>query len=215
MRCVNTGTGCLEFYPIGKDPGYAILSHRWEDEEVTYDDMQQGLAHYQTKRGYYKLRQACVQAREDDLEYLWMDTCCINKDSSREVDEAINSMFAWYTEAVICYAFLSDVKSEDPTTSLENSIWFTRGWTLQELLAPQDVEFYDADWTCLGTKRNLAKRVAQASRIHVEVLTQPGNLFTMSIAQRTSWASRRSTTRVEDIAYCLLGLSSGHANELR
>lgn len=206
MRCINTRTGCLEFYPTTEKPGYAILSHRWEDEEVTYDDMQKGLAQYQSKKGFYKLRKVCEQAQEDGIDYAWIDTCCINKDSSHELGEAINSMFAWYAGAVVCYAFLSDVEMGHSTKNLENSVWFTRGWTLQELLAPFDVEFYDADWQWLGTKRQLADQVARASGIDVAVLTDKRSFLAAPIAQRMSWSARRATARVEDLAYCLLGI---------
>lgn len=146
MRCINTRTECLEFYPNDEDPGYAILSHRWENEEITYDDMRKGLAQYQSKKGYHKLHKVCEQARDDGIDYVWIDTCCINRDSSHELGEAINSMFAWYAGAVVCYAFLPDVEMGHSVKTLDNSAWFTRGWTLQELLAPFDVEFYDADW---------------------------------------------------------------------
>lgn len=206
MRCINTRTGELELYPTDTNPGYAILSHRWEDEEITFEDMTKGSAHCQSKKGHRKLARAVQQAQADGLEYVWIDTCCINKDSSHELAEAINSMFAWYAEAVICYAYLADVVADDAEKTLEKSVWFTRGWTLQELLAPHDVESYDADWTSLGTKRQLAEQVSHASGIDIPYLKSEADFFLAPIAQRMSWASRRNTARLEDQAYSLLGI---------
>lgn len=136
----------------------------------------------------------------------WIDSCCIDKTSSAELSEAINSMFDWYRNSQACYAYLSDVNSpcDDPkslTESLESSKWFTRGWTLQELLAPRWVEFFDLNWNTLGTKSSLQSEI--------EAITGISHLFDFRnacIAQKMSWASRRETTRIEDEAYCLMGI---------
>lgn len=137
-----------------------------------------------------------------------MDTCCIDKTSSSELTEAINSMFAWYSQCVICYALLKDLDSaathKDPAL-LGRSRWFTRGWTLQELIAPQFLVFYGADWEKIGTRDALVVEVAEASGIDVDVFVN-GRLAQYSIAQRMSWAAGRQTTRVEDEAYCLLDI---------
>ena len=148
MRLLNTTSIEVERF-TGKVPPYAILSHRWEDDEVTLEDMKPGGAGKGMK-GYRKLRISCTMAERQGLNYIWIDTCCIDKTSSAELSEAINSMFRYYEEAKICYAYLSDVASvkipnpwEDNTSDFYNSVWFTRGWTLQELIAPKNQRFYN------------------------------------------------------------------------
>ena len=133
----------------------------------------------------------------------------IDKSSSAELSEAINSMFKWYQEAEVCYAYLQDVCDDSgSSTSMEvlNARWFTRGWTLQELIAPKKVEFYDRNWVPLGTKHSLASVITIVTNIPKEVLKDTALLYSTSIAARMSWAARRCCTRPEDIAYCLLGL---------
>lgn len=129
-------------------------------------------------------------------------SCCIDKSSTAELSEAINSMFRWYRTAAICYAYLSDVSH---LTDLEQSRWFTRGWTLQELLAPKDVRFYSSHWKLLGSKLQMSDRLWEKTGIEPEVLST-GVFDHVSIAMRMSWAAGRKTTRVEDAAYCLMGM---------
>lgn len=161
-------------------------------------------------KGYQKIQNACKLAINDGIDYLWVDTCCINKESSAELTEAINSMYPWYKAAAVCYAFLSDVDGiavdEDVMyQKISSSVWFERGWTLQELLAPQQVVFYNRQWEFFGTKQTLSKLLTARTGIDEDVLNgEP--LSTRSIAQRMSWASQRVTTRDEDKAYCLLGI---------
>jgi hypothetical protein len=139
-----------------------------------------------------------------------MDTCCIDKSSSAELSEAINSMFQWYSNADLCYAYQSDVdSSEDPSlgsSTFQKSRWFTRGWTRQELIAPSEVIFLALGWKEIGTRESLCEVISQITRIDQQVLQYPDTRETISIAQRMSWASRRKTNRIEDQAYCLLGL---------
>lgn len=191
------------FFETGVPP-YAILSHRWGDEEILYQDMVPAADQSKTQRkvGYFKLLGSCNLARKQGYEWIWIDTCCIDKSSSAELSEAINSMYQWYQAAQVCYAYLDDVESQD---TLTESKWFTRGWTLQELIAPDTVEFYSARWVFLGTKRDLVRSVAAKSGVDVQVL-MGGDPLEMSVARRMYWASHRVTTRVEDEAYCLLGL---------
>ncbi len=156
-----------------------------------------------------KILNACRVAREHGYQYIWIDSCCIDKQSSSELSEAINSMYAWYERADVCYAYLADVPpDENPRKSgsaFRRSRWFTRGWTLQELLAPNNLVFLSMDWARLGAKDELANLVSYITdiSIHALVRTQFGHF---SVAQRLSWAARRETTRVEDRAYSLLGL---------
>lgn len=152
--------------------------------------------------GYAKIDACCAQARSDGWEYAWIDSCCIDKSSSAELSEAINSMFKWYENAEIGYAYLSDVDAEDEIPKqLENSAWFTRGWTLQELLAPGTLVFFDRYWVEIGTKSSLEDHVSKITGIR-----ELWNFRSCCIAEKMSWAAGRTTTRVEDEAYCLMGL---------
>ena len=135
MHLINTENLKIEDFPPNRIPRYVILSHRWEDEEVSFQDMQTGLA--LGKAGYVKIERFCDQARSNGFQHAWIDTCCIDKTSSAELSEAINSMYRWYQNAEVCYTYLSDVHTETilEDASFANSAWFTRGWTLQELIA--------------------------------------------------------------------------------
>ncbi|KAF2027656.1 hypothetical protein EK21DRAFT_71377 [Setomelanomma holmii] len=157
------------------------------------------------KPGYMKIVKTCEIARSNyNLPYAWVDTCCINKASSAELSEAINSMFRWYEEAWVCLAHLSDVT--DTQLSFHQSRWYTRGWTLQELIAPKDVVFFDGDWTFRGTKQTMSTHISMITGIPEQVLDRSLDLHEIPVAQRFSWASKRETTRVEDLAYSLLGI---------
>jgi len=206
MRLINVNTRKLEECLGDPIPRYAILSHTWEVEEVTFADYQSG--HFKHLEGYAKIDGACRQAKADRLTHIWVDTCCIDKSSSSELSEAINSMFQWYANSHICYAYLSDVQSFSDVRKkrFAESRWFTRGWTLQELLAPLTVEFYGRAWQYLGSKSELCNEIQLITRIDTKVLRDPGRIKGQSISTRMSWAARRETTRIEDIAYCLLGL---------
>lgn len=212
MWLINTDTLKLEFFMESKIPSYAILSHTWEDEELNFQELGQESA--RLKKGYAKILKTCEEARKQKLQYAWVDTCCIDKTSSAELTESINSMFAWYKQAAICYALLSDVTfepdAEDNTDRLSGSRWFTRGWTLQELLAPSKILFYDRDWRLIGNKQSLAKEIASVTGIDSSVLMGMSRLGQRSVAERMHWASRRETTRTEDLAYCLLGIFDVH-----
>lgn len=202
MRLLRVNTHDLELVEFQADPPpYAILSHRWEAEEFLYTDL--GSKSATQKAGFAKIRGALEQAKTDGLEYLWADTCCIDKANNTELSEAINSMYRWYKQAEICYAYLSDVENLD---ELAASKWFTRGWTLQELLAPQDLVFFSRDWDPIGTKAELVERLSDTTGIEHAILQGSSPIASASIAQRMSWVSERATTRAEDIAYCLLGI---------
>ncbi|KAF2029556.1 HET-domain-containing protein [Setomelanomma holmii] len=160
MRLINCSTLQLEEYFGDKVPRYAILSHTWGDEEVTFADFTHDQAGARKKKGYGKISHTCRQALQDGLHYAWVDTCCIDKTSSAELSEAINSMFAWYAYSCVCYVYLADVAAADFHTKSHRSRWVTRGWTLQELLAPSDLMFYDTIWHPLGTRQVLADTVS-------------------------------------------------------
>ena len=198
----NGGFSLIERF--GDDiPPYAILSHTWgsPDEEVSFQDIQASSG--DKKRGYRKILFCGKQAVDDGLKFFWVDTCCIDKTSSAELSEAINSMYMWYGAAQVCYAYLADVTS---IGSLPNSRWFTRGWTLQELIAPAEVVFFNQDWERLGTRLDLSEHIQDCTGVPERVLYEETSLDSFSVAQKMSWASNRDTTRVEDQAYCLMGI---------
>ncbi|CZR65327.1 related to vegetatible incompatibility protein HET-E-1 [Phialocephala subalpina] len=200
----------------GKTPEYAILSHTWgaDIEEVTYRDLIDGTG--KNKVGYEKIRFCGEQARHDDLQYFWVDTCCIDKSNNNELAEAINSMFRWYRDAAKCYVFLSDVPRADVDTTdhshqlplesaFRTSRWFTRGWTLQELIAPTSVEFFSENWELLGDRKSLERHICEITTIPIKAL-RGSPLAEFSATERMSWAETRQTTREEDMAYSLLGI---------
>ncbi|KAI1139396.1 HET-domain-containing protein [Hypoxylon sp. FL0543] len=207
MWLIDTRTHELKLFrdPAEIEYSYAILSHTWGDHEISYQDIQNP---FQRNSGRFgKIAGACRLAHARRLRYAWVDTCCIDKSSSAELSEAINSMFKWYMQSALCIVYLEDLPSEG---SFEQHFpackWLTRGWTLQELIAPRVVEFYDASWTYRGCKSDLKTFLAGVTRIDEEVLSDSQTMFEVPVARRMSWASMRQTTRVEDKAYCLLGI---------
>lgn len=167
------------------------------------------LARSSEKKGFQKIEYCCQQAASDGLEWVWIDTCCIDKASSAELTESINSMFRWYRAAAVCYVYLADVPRNLRLTTIEKKLaksrWFTRGWTLQELIAPHEVIFYSYDWHKVGTKSELSACISTITGID-ETYLNGANLQSASVAQRMSWAARRQTSRTEDVAYSLLGI---------
>ncbi|EAA33330.3 HET-domain-containing protein [Neurospora crassa] len=206
MWLINTRTLELEEF-VGADiPAYAILSHTWETGEVTFHDAKAKLLGKQTSQGARKVAKACEVAAEHGLAYAWVDTCCIDKSSSAELTEAINSMFQWYRLSQICLVYLSDLKAVELDHAMYTSRWFKRGWTLQELIAPSRLMFYDQDWKKRGTKEDLASLLSKITRIDIGILLDPSRMYTVPVGKRMSWAADRQTTRLEDRAYSLLGI---------
>ncbi|KAI5917653.1 heterokaryon incompatibility protein-domain-containing protein [Camillea tinctor] len=229
MRLLHTKTFELQTF-IGDDdvPPYAILSHTWGQDEVTFPDMSNSETRTK-KQGWNKIANFCRRAAADGWEYGWIDTCCIDKTDMTELNEAVNSMFKWYEESQVCYAYLSDVPpkyalssslatdardiDEDDQTDGNNKVpwkwyfrssrWFTRGWTLQELLAPSFLLFLDRNWSNIGSRESWATEVQAATGIEAKQLW---DFKSCSVATKLSWASGRRTTRIEDRAYSLLGL---------
>jgi len=300
MRLINTTTLEIKEYWGSDIPRYAILSHTWEEEEVTFQHITQLSREEVSKmKGFGKIERTCQLALNSGIQWAWVDTCCIDKSSSAELTEAINSMFRWYQESAVCFAYLSDLKDdwrrrekewkikdekpekqgpekdgqkgdkrapgEDKKASGEDKWesdqrseggernkegkkprkdkdkdnddassraggsdvssqtdggltwqqrvdkyapcrWFTRGWTLQELIAPRRLGFYNQNWRFEGEKKTLSSELAEITRINKRVLSNAALLSTIPVAQRMSWAANRQTTRAEDMAYCLLGI---------
>ena len=196
---------------------YAILSHRWIEQEVDYNEvvelakMDEGRSEIRRRDGHRKILQSCERSMKDGYRWLWVDTCCIDKRSSAELSEAINPMYRWYENSSICYAYLHDVYgSSFPTAGDAESKgwpeWFSRGWTLQEMIAPRDVQFFNRDWHPIGDKRTLAPILEDITRVPQHILKEGLSSNRPCVAQIMSWAANRTTTRVEDRAYSLMGL---------
>ncbi|KAM3087076.1 hypothetical protein ACMFMG_001186 [Clarireedia jacksonii] len=216
LKCsADDGGFVLTSFNDDNAPSYAILSHTWTDgQEVTYNELLAGTG--TDKYGYAKIRFCSERAAADSVEYFWVDTCCINKATNDELSTAINSMFRWYQRAAKCYVYLTDVYVSEEITNAEafrisweqafrRSRWFTRGWTLQELLAPAHVEFFSQNGKRLGSRISLEQEIHSITGIPIQALRDQ-KLIEFSIEERISWAARRTTTLKEDKIYCLLGI---------
>jgi hypothetical protein len=195
-------------------PRYAIFSHRWREEEVLFTDMTGDPTLAKSKHGYQKLEACCKVALKHGLQFVWADTCCIDKSSSADLSEAINSMYAYYAKSDLCIAYLDDIEDSaqelqqldsNEDSYLNRAIWFTRGWTLQELIAPKDIYFYSKGWKQLGTKITMSREVSAASGVKEQILVGAA-LDQICVSEKMSWAAHRTTTRPEDRAYSLMGL---------
>ena len=201
---------------------YAILSHRWIQQEVDYNEIvklakkdEEERTKIRRRDGYRKIIRSCEEAKKDGYKWLWVDTCCIDKQSSAELSEAINSMYRWYENARVCYAYLHDVSGSSLPTARNmerypNSDgwpeWFSRGWTLQEMIAPRDLQFFNKHWHPIGNKRALSPILQNITRVPQDILKDGFASNRPCVAQIMSWAANRTTTRVEDRAYSLMGL---------
>lgn len=238
MRLINTHTLEMQSFnsPEVVPGGYAILSHCWDEGgEQSFKDIQKVRKRCASSESNLqprdlvcdKIRQFCDLAKDHGYEWAWIDTCCIDKTSSSELSEAINSMYRYYSFADICYVYLKDVLTTDAlvmrerhfcdgapyikcSTPFQDSRWHTRGWTLQELIAPRLVLFLSQSWEVLGTKADLAEQLTGCTSIPIEILRLEKTPTDFSVAQRMSWAADRTTTRLEDEAYCLLGIFDMH-----
>ncbi|KAF6817877.1 Vegetative incompatibility protein HET-E-1-like protein 13 [Colletotrichum plurivorum] len=218
MRLIHTPTMKLTDF-IGRIPRYAILSHTWSTDdnnpEISLQDMKGNDPWLPSRQAFRKIEATCRQAQRDGIEYAWVDSCCIDKTSSAELGEAINSMYRWYQQSHVCYAYLEDVfdtrihdvraSGSASSAAFARSGWFGRGWTLQELIAPSKVVFYNAAWRKLAEKRDIVEQLEGITGID-EFVLRGGSPQRVSVGRRMSWAAGRKTTRPEDIAYSLLGI---------
>lgn len=211
MRLLHTTDLTLRSFN-GDIPKYAILSHTWvEDQEVGYKELMK--RRNLTKTGWAKIQNFCKLVASKGYDWCWVDTCCIDKSSSAELQEAINSMFKYYKGSGLCIAYLADVPAagascgeEEWLNWFKTSRWFTRAWTLQELLAPNDVHFWDHEWTAeQGTKQSLCESISEVTQINLRALVyfDPPKFHAVHIL---SWAAKRQCSRPEDQAYALMGL---------
>jgi hypothetical protein len=263
MRLIDTRTIELRWFNDNEIPKYAILSHTWGSDEVSYQELvwiskARALSNLipssapqdaqatlilaamevmirgnsamplgsvseedlMSRVGYSKIIHAAEQARSQGCDYVWVDTCCIDKSSSAELQEAINSMFRWYRNAEVCIVYLGDIApphrngyttaSDVARAALKACRWIRRGWTLQELIAPAVCRFHYQDWTLMGEKFELLEELADATGIPNYILEDSRSISEVSVAERMSWAAHRDSTRVEDVAYCLLGIFDIH-----
>ncbi|TVY64282.1 Vegetative incompatibility protein HET-E-1, partial [Lachnellula suecica] len=214
LHCKSNGKIVFRTPSSGDIPAYAILSHTWGDEEVIFQDIEAGADISKTmgKAGWRKIQFCAKQAATDGLQYFWVDTCCIDKRNAVELGAAINSMFRWYQGATRCYVYLSDVSKSDNRAdqtawedNFRKSRWFTRGWTLQELIAPRWVDFFSFEGERLGSKSSLESKIHEITGIDKNALRGEA-MSSFGIKERRSWAARRNTTIEEDAAYCLIGV---------
>jgi hypothetical protein len=207
MHLLNTATLQVETYLDDDIPPYAILSHTWGYHEVTFADLARIDEEVSAMPGWAKVRDCCSVAIAEGFRYTWIDTCCIDKRSSAEMQEAMNSVFRWYANAEVCYVYLEDILGGN-THNIYETRWMRRGWTLMELVAPKEIVFLDKNWNRIGTKLSLTPVLAGITGIPEPALFRmaPASLSRYSIAERMSWAAMRETTRPEDRAYSLIGL---------
>ena len=218
MWLLRTDRAELHFFARNFDAtgGYVILSHTWVGNEQTFQEVK-AIAEQCHRDGtnprdfvHAKIRNCCIAAEKRGYRWVWIDSCCIDKTSSSELSEAINSMFRWYKEAEVCLAYLADVPSNGVLSlygsAFRKSRWHTRAWTLQELIAPEILIFLSAEWHELGDRVALAALLEEITRVPSGVLNGKSQLAQYSVFTRISWASDRKTRRVEDEAYCLMGL---------
>ena len=238
MRLINVQTFTMhDFSSESSTPAYAILSHTWGSQELSYFDflfltsdlppggtnIVRALLRNPSRDGpgYRKVAACCELARSRGIEWVWIDSCCIDKSSSAELSEAINSMWSWYRGAVECYAHLGDVSFDEDSGpglsrvkwfQISHARWFSRGWTLQELLAPNKVLFCNDQWEIFAEKSEVVAELSHITNIPSVFLDgthDPSDHNFCSVAMKMSWLSRRETTRTEDMAYCMLGLFDG------
>ena len=205
MRLINANTMELEEMFPPKIPKYAILSHRWSNDEVSFQEFQKNKGGDKPAAKKIK-RMAEITKKRHRYDYFWVDTCCINKADSSELSESINSMYQWYRDSAVCIAFLIDVPAGATEQRMLESEWFSRGWTLQELVAPRRLFFYDTSWQYIGDKVKFVDAIYKKTNVPRRILANQAEPSQYSLARRMSWAAGRVTTRVEDVAYSLLGI---------
>jgi hypothetical protein len=217
MWLLETATLTLREFIGTEVPKYAILSHTWSGDEIKFHEVKSPNENVREKAGYRKVKRFVELVKSMGYEYAWADTACIDKRSSAELTEAINSMYIWYQAADVCIIYLEDVPPRAETLSqdaqlaaLEASRWFTRGWTLQEILACANRHFHAQDWSRISldedSLHDLDSICSKVTGVSVGVLNDQRVLQEVTIAERMSWAARRKTTRPEDRAYSLLGI---------
>ncbi|KAI1180993.1 heterokaryon incompatibility protein-domain-containing protein [Nemania sp. FL0916] len=234
MRLLNVHNLTFKTVDQTQDPTtgtqvpYVVISHRWLDNELTFQDMEDVAGFHKRSedpswaksQSAAKLKGACNQVyvwslarygseeHADFVHHVWLDTVCIDKKDPAELSEAINSMYRWYERATVCFVYVYDYQLGGKSL-FSSCSWWERGWTLQELVAPVSSEFYDRNWTYFGNKIALSQEITNRTRISGNILSHMGNrkiVSDESIGRRMSWYADRKTAKGEDAAYCLMGL---------
>ncbi|KAL4080704.1 hypothetical protein J3A83DRAFT_4084525, partial [Scleroderma citrinum] len=195
---------------------YTILSHRWNEQEVNYDEMVELVKteendEIRQRFGYKVILGSCEQAKRDGCKWLWVDICCIDKCSSADLSEVINSTYRWYEKSRVCYAYLHDVRGSSLPVDCDermyrNSNGFPEWFSLLEFAAPNNVQFFNNDWQPIGNKRTFSYILSRITRVPQHILRYGLSSNSPCVVQIMLWAANRTTTRVEDGAYSLLGL---------
>ncbi|KAI8958484.1 heterokaryon incompatibility protein-domain-containing protein [Daldinia sp. FL1419] len=223
MWFLNTEKLTLEYFNDAqvKRLPYAVLSHTWGSDEILFHEFADGREALQSRTGWRKMTRFCETALRHGFKHAWMDACCIDKRNSADLSEAINSMYKYYYKSAACFIYLEDVhKYADEANSLPGvqvtrdqlltrvkaTRWVTRGWTLQELIAPKQRFFLASDWSQIEDGQDLLDTLVESTGIDKELLQDRDLMRNFCIAERMKWASRRQTTRAEDVAYCLMGI---------
>ncbi|KAG0700940.1 hypothetical protein DFH29DRAFT_1080368 [Suillus ampliporus] len=195
-----------------------MLSHRWETKEPALHDVQDKVVYDLDPVGtMVKLQTFCKLARDAGHHWAWSDTCCIDQTNNIELQRSVNSMFVWYRESALTIVYLSDVPPSSTSGALAYSAWNTRGWTVQEFLAPNVILFYRNDWSLYLNDRSpnhkksvaIMKELEDSTGINAQALVafHPGMT---GAREKLRWASTRATTLQEDIAYSLFGIFGVH-----
>jgi hypothetical protein len=219
MRLLNVYNLKLVEFSDDKRPAYAIASHRWDEHEATFVDVRD--TQNTSTTGYQKVKDFAKYVKDhvSGVDWLWIDTCCINKDSTAELSKAINLMFEWYYQADVCLAYLRDVEEVRDELRFQQSEWFERGWTLQELLAPRVVVFLTRTWEVIGNKGastneykstnvgdSIEDAIAEITNVPREVLQEYQRSSQLSTQEKIQWMEGRKATEEEDLTYALFGI---------
>ncbi|CEJ93232.1 hypothetical protein VHEMI08840 [[Torrubiella] hemipterigena] len=195
-------------------PKYAILSHTWDVvTKLPPPAAIQWAVDVQSKKYLAllpKIIEASRLALEQGIDYLWTDWLCIDSSSSASLEKAVNGALSLLQQCALCIVHLDDLEKDSfDEEGLAQCRYWTRSWTLQELIIPQNVQFYDASWKLCGEKHDadVSTIVSTVTGIPVPVLVEPDALWDTALAVRMSWAARRTCRREEDIAYSLLALA--------
>ncbi|KIO10640.1 hypothetical protein M404DRAFT_128934, partial [Pisolithus tinctorius Marx 270] len=197
--------------------GYVMFSHVWQGNEPSFQDINdvesKSVWNLPDTPLNEKLRNFCKEVRRLGHNWAWSDTCCIDKSTSSTLNQSLTSMYKWYANSVATLVFLAGVAHPSKSGDLARSIWMTRAWTLQELLSPNVIFFYDSEWKpYLGDTGSNHKESPDIMQELADATEIPrGTIVTFSPAdlgvhEKLRLASMRSATVEEDVAYSLIGI---------
>ena len=194
---------------------YVTLSHVWGRKEALFQDVNEAGSVWQlgSSSGNEKLRKFCEVVRDDGYRWAWCDASCIDKTISTVLNQSLKMMYKWYEASAATFVHLGDVASPSALGNLTDSVWMTRAWTGQELLAATVIRFYNRDWApYLGDTRSnhkdspkIMQELADAMRISRETIIS-FNPDDLSVREKLRVTSLRKATMEEDVAYSLIGI---------